>query len=282
VVSVAAIRATGATPILVDTDDYYTIDTRQILQSITPKTKAIVAVHLYGQACDLDSLQKICEEKKILLIEDCAQSHGARYEGRRLGSFGKISCFSFYPTKNLGAIGDGGMILTNDKKIAEKARLVREYGWAERYISKIEGTNSRLDSLQAAILRIKLKGLDQMNGQRQEIADSYNRRLFSMGITIPKMREKSTHVYHLYVIESSERDALQQKLHHQGVGTGIHYPMPIHLQPAYFSHVKTSISMKNTERQAKCVLSLPIYPGLRSEQTETVLRILEKNTKMAA
>ena len=261
VATAAAIRMCGATPLFVDIDPQtYTIDPAKI--EITKKTKAIVPVHLYGQPADMDAIMDVAHKHGVLVIEDCAQAHGARDRGRRVGSIGDIAAFSFYPTKNLGAIGDGGAIVTSSKELAERARLLREYGWKERYVSSIEGWNSRLDELQAAILRVKLQTLDADNRRRREIAARYDRALQG-----PMTRKDAEPVYHLYVIASERRDALQQHLRERGIGALVHYPVPVHRQPAYAS----SASLPVTERAAETVLSLPMYPELTDgEQNATI------------
>jgi dTDP-4-amino-4,6-dideoxygalactose transaminase len=260
VATVAAIEMAGATPVFVDIEpSYYTIDVHQIEAAITPRTRAIVAVHIYGGAADLDALLDICKRRDLRLIEDCAQAHGARLHGRRLGSFGDVACFSFYPTKNLGAIGDGGMIVTNDADVAHRTRLLREYGWAERYVSHIAGFNSRLDELQAAVLAVKLRHLDADNGRRASIAAQYDAGLRESGVTIPSSRPDSRPVHHLYVIRSSRRDELLRHLTAADIGVLVHYPVPVHQQPAYTRFARP---LPQTERAAREVLSLPMFPEL--------------------
>jgi len=262
VATVAAIELAGATPVLVDVEPgTFTIDTKLVEAALSPKTKAVVAVHLYGQPADLDALTALCRRKGLKLVEDCAQSHGARWNGRRAGTFGDAAAFSFYPTKNLGAIGDGGAVFFKDKPSADKARLIREYGWAERYVSSIPGLNSRLDELQAGILRVKLRALDADNAKRRALAAVYRGAL--KGFTgLPAERPQAEPVYHLFVVTHPERDALKAFLQERGVGTMIHYPMPIHLQPAYLGRVPARGPMMVTERAAREVLSLPMFPEL--------------------
>lgn len=253
VATVAAIELAGAVPVLVDIDPAtFTIDVNQLkkLRNI----RAIVPVHLYGHPANMRAIL----EHGAPVIEDCAQSHGASIDGRKTGTFGAAAAFSFYPTKNLGALGDGGAIATNDSKIAERARLLREYGWRERYVSEIRGVNSRLDALQSAILRVKLRHLDAENARRREIAAEYSSALANSGLKLPA--DAPGHVYHQYVIRSTERDALRAKLAAQGIGTLIHYPVPVHLQPAYV-HLQRG-AMQQTESAAREVLSLPMYPEL--------------------
>ena len=276
VATVAAIELTGANPVFVDIErDFYTLDPRRLEESITPKTKAIIPVHLYGQSGDMMPILDIARKHGVRVIEDCAQAHGTIYQGRRVGSWGDMACFSFYPTKNLGALGDGGMIVTNNPEFTEKARLLREYGWAERYISKIPGWNSRLDELQAAILRIKLRYLDSDNERRANLASRYDTALAGAGLVTPKRREASTHVYHLYVVRSAERDELHAYLNARGVGALTHYPVPVHLQPAYRDSLRRSNSLLETEKAAREVLSLPIYPELTDSRLEEVVETVQ-------
>ncbi|MGB8225278.1 MAG: DegT/DnrJ/EryC1/StrS family aminotransferase, partial [Sedimentisphaerales bacterium] len=262
VATVAAIEMTGAKAIMVDIEpDFYTIDPSKIKAAITPRTKAIIPVHLYGQPADLDPILKIARQHNLRVIEDCAQAHGAIYKNKRAGSFGDIACFSFYPTKNLGALGDGGMVVTNDSKLAERVEMLRQYGWKERYVSQFAGINSRLDELQAAILRVKLKHLDEDNSKRIHLADIYNRQLSDTDLILPRQRENSSHIYHLYVIRSSRRDKLLSYLKEKGIGAAVHYPVPVHLQPAY-NHGQ---NLEWTEHITKEILSLPMYPELSTE-----------------
>uniref|UniRef100_A0A7V3J9J8 DegT/DnrJ/EryC1/StrS family aminotransferase n=1 Tax=candidate division CPR3 bacterium TaxID=2268181 RepID=A0A7V3J9J8_UNCC3 len=271
VATVAAVELTGARPVLVDIEkDYYTIDPEKISSAITSRTKAIIPVHIYGQPADLDPILTIAREKGIKVIEDCAQAHGARYKGKRVGSFGDAGCFSFYPTKNLGAIGDGGMVVSNDRKLAEKIRLLREYGWAERYVSYFSGWNSRLDEIQAAILRVKLKYLDQDNQRRAEIARLYGEQLAGLPIRLPVVRSDVLHVFHLYVVGTQQRNKLLQYLKSKGVGVLIHYPVPVHQQPAYKDRLIEQSSLPETEKAAKEVVSLPMYPELTNHDLDVV------------
>ena len=216
VATVAAIEQAGATPVLVDIEpDFFTIDPQKIEAAITPKTKAIIPVHLYGQAADLDPILKIARTYELRVIEDCSQAHGATYKGKRVGSYGDMACFSFYPTKNLGAFGDGGMVVTNQAEFAQRLGLLREYGWAERYVSHFPGVNSRMDEVQAAILRIKLHYLDQDNAARACIASMYSTKLICSDMVLPTCRQETNHVYHLYVVRTQRRDALKEHLKKQ-------------------------------------------------------------------
>ncbi|OHB44719.1 MAG: erythromycin biosynthesis sensory transduction protein eryC1 [Planctomycetes bacterium GWC2_49_10] len=272
VATVAAIEAAGATPVLVDIDpDFFTLNPDQLQEVLTPKTRAVIAVHLYGQAADLDAIGKFCSENSLSLIEDGSQAHGAKWQGRRLGSIGHVGCFSCYPTKNLGAIGDAGLVATNDEALAKKIRMLREYGWQRRYISDIAGRNSRLDELQAAILRVKLRHLDADNAKRSAIAKQYCQGLDESKVKLPKVREDLEAVHHLYVIQSLTRKLLIEHLDRKGIQTGIHYPMPIYLQPAYKTRIRTAQDMSVTERLAAEVLSLPMYPELSSDEVAQVI-----------
>ena len=270
VATAAAVTLAGAVPVLCDIEaDTFTLDPALIERLITTRTRAIIAVHLYGQAADMDAILEIAKRRGLPVIEDCAQAHGARYQGRRVGTMGVLACFSFYPTKNLGAIGDGGAVATSDDALGAKLRLLREYGWAERYVSHSEGWNSRLDELQAAILRVKLRYLDADNASRRRIAARYGAEFADTGLVLPVTREGSEHVYHLYVVRSDRRDALNAYLQALGIAAGIHYPVPIHLQPAYRSTLPVSLPV--TERAAREVLSLPIYPELADTEVSTVV-----------
>jgi len=276
VATVAAIELAGATPVLVDIEpDYYTLDPGKLEAAINSRTKAIIPVHLYGQPADLAPILEVAREHGLRVIEDCAQAHGAMYRGRRVGSWGDIACFSFYPTKNLGALGDGGMVVTNDPALAERARLLREYGWASRYVSRVAGWNSRLDELQAAALRVKLRYLDADNAARVRLAAVYRENLAGMLLVTPKCRADATHVFHLYVVRSRERDELQTFLQARGVGALVHYPVPVHLQPAYQGRLRGSDKLPETERAAREVLSLPMFPELGETEVETVIATIQ-------
>jgi dTDP-4-amino-4,6-dideoxygalactose transaminase len=274
--TVAAIELAGAKPVLVDIEpDYYTLDPRGLERAITPCTKAIIPVHLYGQPADMELILSSARRHGLRVIEDCAQAHGATYHGRRVGAWGDIACFSFYPTKNLGAIGDGGIVVTDDPELARQVRLLREYGWAERYVSHICGWNSRLDEVQAAVLRVKLRYLDSDNTVRMHLAAEYDKVLADLALEIPKRRKESTHVYHLYVTRFSKRDELQMFLKAHGVDALVHYPVPVHLQPAYKGRLRVSDSLLETERAAREVLSLPIYPGLNEFELRNVIKAIQ-------
>lgn len=276
VATISAIELVDAIPILVDIEpQFYTLDPIAVEQAITPRTKAIIAVHIYGQPSNLTALRTIAEKHKLYLIEDCAQAHGARYEGCRVGSIGVIGCFSFYPTKNLGAFGDGGAVVTQDKTLYEKMLALRQYGWRSRYISDISGMNSRLDELQAAILRVKLGYLDKDNQKRRELAAIYDEILHPSPYILPAVRHNTEHTYHLYVIQAEKREFLIDKLREHGIGTGVHYPQPIHAQPAYTGHIKTiPRDLPVLTRATSRILSLPLYPELSAENIQTVANTL--------
>lgn len=275
VATVAAVELAGATPVLVDIDpETYTMDPRAFEKAITRKTKAVLVVHLYGHPAAMNEICTIAKENKILVIEDCAQAHGARIGGKRVGTFGDIACFSFYPTKNLGALGDGGALATRHAKLHEKSKLLREYGWAERFVSQIPGWNSRLDELQAAVLRIKLRYLDQNNRFRQKIAQQYTEGLAESGLLLPRVRDGFEHVYHLYVARCRKRDEAIQKLKEKGIGAAIHYPLPVHRQSAY---LKLSTSkLPQTEKATAEILSLPMYPELTISEIEQVVQMTKE------
>lgn len=276
VATVAAIEAAGAVPVLVDVDpDFFTLNPEQLQEVLTSKTRAVIVVHLYGQAADLDAIGAFCLTHGLSLIEDASQAHGAKWKGKSLGSIGHIGCFSCYPTKNLGAIGDAGLVTTNDEKLAHKIRMIREYGWQERYISDIPGRNSRLDELQAAILRIKLRHLDADNGKRRALAAHYTERLAGQRLHLPATREHAEHVFHLYVVRVGSRQGLMDHMKSYDIHAGVHYPVPVHLQPAYKGRIRTATSMRVTEALAQEVLSLPLYPEFETQQLDEVAQALK-------
>lgn len=273
VATVAAIELAGATPVFADIEaDFFALAPEALEAAISPRTKAIIPVHIYGQPADLHQIMAIARKNNLRVIEDCAQAHGACYDSRKAGSFGDMSCFSFYPTKNLGAVGDGGMVVTNHPELAAKAGLLREYGWSERYVSTVSGWNTRLDELQAAILRVKLRTLDDDNLKRAKIAEIYNSELRNTSLVLPPVRSNVTHAYHLYVVRSKKRDGLKQYLAENGVGALIHYPVPIHQQPAYAA--SQCHSLPETERAAQEILSLPMYPELAETDALQVAKLI--------
>lgn len=273
VATIAAIEAAGATPVLVDIEpNYYTINPQQLDDVLTSKTRAVIAVHLYGLPANLDAIQKFCAQNEISLIEDVSQAHGSSWKGKKAGSFGDIACFSCYPTKNLGALGDAGLITTNDSHLAGRIKALREYGWVKhRYISELQGRNSRLDEIQAAILRIKLRNLDESNSKRIAIANYYISQLSSCtDIFLPSERKDSDHVYHLFVIQTNRRDQLIEYLRKKDIIAGIHYPVPVHLQKAYKDRIRCHSDMKTTESISNKIISLPIYPEL-DEKSQNII-----------
>lgn len=264
--TIDSIFHSGAKPILVDCDQFFNIDVSQIEKKITKKTKAILPVHLYGQTTDMDRIMTIARKYKLFVVEDAAQAHGADWKRKKAGSFGDVACFSFYPGKNLGALGDGGMVVTNNKKLAEKIRMMRDFGQQKKYYHEFVGYNSRLDNLQAAILSVKLKYLDEWNQQRREAALLYNKLLEGV-VIIPKEHGQGKHIYHIYAIKTPKRDALQKHLSQKGIQTVIHYPFPIHRQQCY----KNSLGFKKgdfpvAEKNARTELSLPMFSGITSKE----------------
>ena len=271
VATAAAIGLCGATPVFVDTGpDGYTMDPDRLEDAARGfrggRLKAVVPVHLFGHPADMEAILGIARGHDLRVVEDCAQSHGATFRGKRTGTLGDIAAFSFYPTKNLGALGDGGMVVTDDPDLAENVRLLREYGWKERYVSAVEGQNSRLDELQAAVLRVKLPHLDAENESRRRIAAIYQSVLAGVGPVLPKTGSDVAHVFHQYVIRTPRRDTLKTYLREIGIGTLIHYPVPVHRQPAYAGRSLGEEHLPNTENIAGQILSLPMYPELREEQ----------------
>jgi dTDP-4-amino-4,6-dideoxygalactose transaminase len=264
-----AISYTGATPVLVDIDPQtYNIDVSRIEDAITPRTKAIMPVHLYGQPADMGSISEIARRHELLVVEDACQAHGARYNGKRTGSLGQAAAFSFYPGKNLGAYGDGGMVVTNDERVVDAVRMLRNYGQREKYHHLIRGFNRRLDTLQAAILRVKLKHLEAANAARRRHARLYNELLADLPVVPPLEADFAQSVYHLYVIRTEDREELAAHLKDRGIASGIHYPVPIHLHPAYRDLGYGEGDFPVSERYAGQILSLPMYPELTEDKIE--------------
>jgi dTDP-3-amino-2,3,6-trideoxy-4-keto-D-glucose/dTDP-3-amino-3,4,6-trideoxy-alpha-D-glucose/dTDP-2,6-dideoxy-D-kanosamine transaminase len=273
--TVSAIVETGAKPVFVDIDlDTYNMSVSELKKAISKKTKAVVAVHLYGHPCEIREIKKICKEKNVFLVEDCAQSHGSRLNNKKCGSFGDISAFSFYPTKILGAFGDGGMCVTSKKIYDEKLKMTRFYGMKENYYSLANGVNSRLDEVQAAILRYKLSSLDSEILRRREIAELYNDGLKNTSLILPKEKTGAYHSYYLYVVRHPQREKILKELKKLGINLNISYPWPIHTMPPFSKYKKGSL--KNTEFVAKEIFSLPMYPGLTNEKIQTVIKSLKK------
>lgn len=282
VATVAAIEMAGATPLLVDIDPvHYTMDPDALRRALEqpppglPPVAAVVAVHLYGQPVDLDCIVPLCRAHGVALIEDCAQAHGARLHGQRVGTFGDAATFSFYPTKNLGALGDGGAVAVADAGLAARIAALRQYGWHRHYISDKAGVNSRLDEVQAAILRVKLAHLDSQNARRRAIASAYGAALADGPLAAPQIRAGAEPVFHLYVTRTPQRDAIQALLREKAIGTGIHYPVPVHRQPAYQGRVAPGPGgCPETEAAAREILSLPLYPELTDDEVATVCEAL--------
>lgn len=274
-----AVSQVGGTPVFVEPRmETYNINPELIEPAITKKTKAIMPVHLYGQACEMDAIMAIADAYNLKVIEDNAQAHGASWKGKLTGSFGHLNGTSFYPGKNLGALGDGGAITTDDENLVELIKMLRNYGSKEKYYNEVIGYNNRLDELQAAFLRVKLRHLKEWTHQRQEIANWYNVKLKSLpGITIPYMNPNATHSYHLYVLRTDDRDKLQTKLQDAGIGTLIHYPVPPHMQEAYKYLGYKKGDFPIAEELAKTVLSLPLWQGMRSQNVQQVVSTLQSN-----
>jgi len=277
IATVLAISYTGATPVLVDIDPCtYTISVRELQAAITSRTKAIIPVHLYGQPADMEPILLLARQHGLIVLEDACQAHGAQYKEKRVGSLGHAAAFSFYPAKNLGCCGDGGMIVTNDQQLAEEVRMLRNYGQREKYHHVSLGYNRRLDTIQAAILRVKLQHLDEWNGMRREHARLYTQLLSNNGILLPVEENCAEPVWHLYVIRVNHRDALKDHLAEQGIGTGIHYPIPIHAQPAYQSLGYPPNAFPITTHYASQVLSLPMYAELTPDMIRYVVKTIKQ------
>lgn len=274
IASVMGITINGATPVFAEPDAFYNIDVSGLEKLVTERTKAVLAVHLYGQASDMDGILSFCQKHHLRLVEDCAQSHGSCFQGRMTGTFGDIGCFSFYPSKNLGAYGDAGAIVTDDAGIAKSMRIYRNYGSEKRYYNKVVGANSRLDEIQAGLLRVRLRHLPELTAERRELADRYSRELKNEQILLPQVRTGCDSVWHQYVIRCSKRDELIRYLDNLGIGTIIHYPIPPHLSEAYayLGHRRGEFPI--TEEYADTVLSIPMYNGMTPEEQEYIIEAL--------
>lgn len=273
VATVAAIDATGATPVLVDVDPAtHCMSAETLGAAITARTKAVIPVHLYGRVVPMEGIREVADRHGLLVLEDACQAHGARYQGRRAGALGDAAAFSFYPSKNLGAYGDGGMVTTDDAAVASRLRMLRNVGSVEKYIHEIRGFNRRLDTIHAAVLRVKLRHLDTANDRRRDAAAAYSALLGDLPVGLPEPDAFGQHVFHLYVVESEQRDELQGHLRRWGAATGIHYPVPIHLQPGYrwLGHGEGDFPV--SERLAREILSLPMYPTIGMSQIAYVVR----------
>lgn len=276
IASVMGITINGATPVFVEPDEYYNIDADKIEEKITERTKAVLVVHLYGQASNMKKIVDICKKHDLRLVEDCAQSHGAQFDGQTTGTFGDIGCFSFYPSKNLGAFGDAGAIITNDDSIAENVRVFRNYGSEKRYYNKVVGANSRLDELQAGLLRVRLNHLDELIDEKKVICEKYLEELKNDKIILPDIRDGATHIWHQFVLRTEYRDELIEYLDNKGIGTIIHYPIPPHMSEAYrYLGVKKG-SLPITEKYAESVVSIPLYNGMKQEEQSYIIDAINK------
>ncbi|MDQ2904784.1 MAG: DegT/DnrJ/EryC1/StrS family aminotransferase [Chloroflexota bacterium] len=280
IATVEAIAAVGATPVFIDIDpDTYTMDWRQLEQALTSRTRAILPVHLYGHPTEMQPVVDFARAHDLRVIEDASQAHGATYQGRRVGSFGDIACFSLYYSKNLGAYGEAGICVTNDEHMAEKLRLLRDHGSRVRYHHEVMGVNARMDELQAAVLRVKMPYLDQWNAARQEHARRYTEALRDSVETVPVVRPQAGHVFYVYVVQVQERERFRQILEQEGIATGIHYPIPVHLQPASLRYGYAPGTLPVTEAAAARIVSLPMYPELTTQQIERVVEVVKKASR---
>ena len=273
---VMGITINGATPVFVEPDIYDNIDAEKIEEKITDRTKAILAVHLYGQCCDMDRIMSIAAKHKLKVVEDCAQSHGNHWKDKKAGTFGDIGCFSFYPSKGCGAFGDGGAIVTDDSGLAEKFRIFRNYGSEKRYYNMVVGANSRLDEIQAGLLRVKLSHLDELNAERVRIADRYSAEIDNPAVTLPKVRPGADSSWHQYVIHCERRDELKEYLSEHDIDSIIHYPIPPHLQEAYRYLGYKKGDLPVAEKYADEVLSLPMYNGMTVEDQQRVIEAINR------
>ena len=276
IASVMGITINGATPVFVEPDEYYNIDAAKKKKKISERTKAILVVHLYGQASNMKPIMEIANKHNLRVVEDCAQSHGACFEGKMTGTFGDIGCFSFYPSKNLGAFGDAGAIVTNDEKLADECRIFRNYGSEKRYYNKVVGANSRLDEMQAGLLRVRLRHLDELADEKQRICKKYLAELNNPCIKLPQICDGATHIWHQFVIRTDRRDELMEYLNEKDIGTIIHYPIPPHLSEAYAYLGKKAGDYPITERYANTVLSIPLYNGMTDEEQDIVIKAINE------
>jgi dTDP-4-amino-4,6-dideoxygalactose transaminase len=271
VATVSAVCYTGARPVFVDIDPRtFTMDVTQIEQAITPRTKAILPVHLYGQMAEMDAIMEIAQRHNLVVIEDACQAHGAEYKGRRAGSIGAMGCFSFYPGKNLGAYGEGGAVVTSDDEAAKKIRMLRDWGQEKRYHHVLKGFNYRMEGFQGAILRVKLRHLEAWTESRRARAREYDAALVGAAVKTPEQVAERRHVYHIYAVRTPDRDALQRSLQADGIHTGLHYPIPVHLQEAHADLGHKAGDFPASEAAAREVLSLPMFPELTPTQVEQV------------
>lgn len=274
IASVMGISINNATPVFVEPDAYYNIDEKEVEHAITERTKAVLVVHLYGQAAKMDKIVELCKKHKLYLVEDCAQCHGAQYKGQMTGTFGDIACFSFYPSKNLGAFGDAGAITTNCYELYEKIKILRNYGSEKRYHNRVVGYNSRLDELQAGLLRVKLGHIEEINKERAYIANRYLTEIENPLIKLPAIREGATHVWHLFVVYTEHRDKFMDYLRSHQIETIIHYPIPPHLSQAYQYLGYKQADFKITEDYANKIVSLPLYNGMTDHEISYIIKII--------
>jgi dTDP-4-amino-4,6-dideoxygalactose transaminase len=274
IATILAITENNATPILVEPDEDFNIDPTKIEEKITSNTKAIIVVHLFGQSTKMDKILELKTKYKLYLIEDCAQSHGATYRGKMTGTFGDIGCFSFYPTKNIGAYGDGGCVTTDNKTIANQIKLLRNYGSSKKYINDIQGLNTRLDELQAGMLNLKLSMYPKLLLNRIKIANYYLKNIKNIHLRLPKIQDHSNHVFHLFVIQTGKRDEFQKYLENNNIGTVIHYPIPPHLSLAYKDLGYKKGDFPITENQAQTLLSLPLFDFMKISEAEYVVKVI--------
>lgn len=281
IATVLAITASGATPVFAEADEYFGLQIDSLESIITPRTKAILPVHLYGQSCNMDAIMMLAKKHDLFVIEDCAQSHGATYKGQLVGTFGDIGCFSFYPMKPIGAFGDAGAVITNNDELAEKLKMLRNYGSKVKYNHEMKGVNSRLDEIQAAILKVNLKYVHDGNDERRRIASRYLREISNPNVELPSMRANADHVFHIFPILCKNRAMLQEHLAQHGIHTQIHYPTSCHLAPCYAELGHNSGDYPVAERYADEELSLPIYVGMPSEEIDYVIDSINSYRIMA-
>ena len=276
IASVMGITMNGATPVFIEPDEHFGIDVDKIEEKVTIRTKAILVTHLYGMASRMDKIVEICKKHNLKLVEDCAQSHGACFNGQMTGTFGDVGCFSFYPSKNLGAFGDAGAVVVSDEELANKFKIFRNYGSEKRYFNKVVGANSRLDELQAGLLRVRLSHMQELKREKQRIADKYSRSIHNPIIKLPTLAEGAASVWHQYVVRCEIRDDLMEYLDGKGIGTIIHYPIPPHLSEAYKYLVYEDGFLPITEHLAKTVLSIPMYNGMTEDEQDYVIDALNQ------
>lgn len=276
IASVMGITINGATPIFVEPDEYYNIDASKIEEVITDKTKAILVVHLYGQASNMKPIMELAKKYKLRVVEDCAQSHGAKFNDKTTGTFGDVGCFSFYPSKNLGAFGDAGAIVTDDPQIAEDVRIFRNYGSEKRYYNRVVGTNSRLDEIQAGLLRVRLSHIRELENEKRQICTRYLNEINNSDIILPKTRDGATHIWHQFVIRTARRNELIKYLEDKGIGTIIHYPIPPHLSEAYSYLGYKKGAFPITEKYADTVLSIPLYNGMTGDELDYIIEAVNE------